>query len=295
MNSAIYHHIPIIVFATLILEACAESFPEDTNGASLLFDLINDSLQTSTQVVDTLSEPGVSLNGTINIFTSELSSIQPVRVNLNTQPKSDVRFDITSSDTTEGLLSMDNAFFKDSFNLRFTTNNWDIPQTVYVRGESDDTVDGDIVYSIILGSLVSADSDYNGLDPSDIAAINFDTDVMGAKTYRAAVSPTSGLVVSEQGQIDQFGVVLSAAPVGTVIIPISSSDTSEVSVSTGKIVFNAVNWHIPISVTVTGVDDSVKDGDSITMINIGPLSSSDPNYSGLTAPSVSVKNLDDEN
>src|SRR5262249_26304933 len=54
-------------------------------------------------------------------------------------------------------------------------------------------------------------------------------------------------------------------------------------------------WNAPQTVTVTGVDDSVKDGNVMYAITVGPATSADPRYAGLDPADVTVTNIDDEN
>ncbi len=284
----------LIVLLIIILGSCSTNFPEDRGGDYFLYDLLSNSDSTTEVVSPFPTEPGLSFGGTSTIFTSEQSTPHTVMVSLKTKPESEVLVNLESSDTTEASLSTDGIDFTASVELLFDSGNWDISQPFLVKGLPDGVVDGDIIYSVIFHKLVSSDPVYNGIDPSDIAAINFDTDIQGPTLYEVNVSPTYGLVVTEDGDTMQFGVVLTAPPSGTVLIPIASSDTGEVKVSTNKIVFNALNWFDPITVTLTGVDDPQKDGDIPVTINLGPLSTSDPNYQSVPVPSVSVINLDND-
>ncbi len=108
------------------------------------------------------------------------------------------------------------------------------------------------------------------------------------------VSPTSDLETTELGGTTQFSVVLNTPPTDTVTIGISSSDTSEGTVSSSSIVFTPENWDIPQIVTITGVNDADLDGDVAYQIITGPAMSSDVNYSGFDAADVDVTNIDDD-
>jgi hypothetical protein len=59
-------------------------------------------------------------------------------------------------------------------------------------------------------------------------------------------------------------------------------------------VFTAADWNMPQTVTVTGVDDEVRDGDQVYTIVVAPVTSGDAFYHGLPVPSVGVTNLDDD-
>ena len=70
------------------------------------------------------------------------------------------------------------------------------------------------------------------------------------------VTPTSGLTTTEAGGTATFTVVLTSRPVADVTIGLSSSDTTEGTVSPSSLTFTSANWNIPQTVTVTGVDDA---------------------------------------
>ena len=74
-------------------------------------------------------------------------------------------------------------------------------------------------------------------------------------------TPTSGLITTEAGGTATFDVVLDTQPTGDVTIGISSSNTAEDTVSTASLTFTSANWSTAQTVTVTGVDDDLDDGD----------------------------------
>ena len=80
--------------------------------------------------------------------------------------------------------------------------------------------------------------------------------------------------------------MLAEAPTADVIIPISSSDTTEGGVSSASLTFTTGNWNVAQIVTVTGMDDSQPDGDIGFTVITGNPTSADPGYNALTAASV---------
>src|SRR5262249_4018270 len=74
------------------------------------------------------------------------------------------------------------------------------------------------------------------------------------------ITPTMGLVTSEAGGTATFRVVLTSLPTADVTITFSSSNTAEGTVPV-SIAFTPANWNVAQTVTVTGVDDNVDDGD----------------------------------
>jgi prepilin-type N-terminal cleavage/methylation domain-containing protein len=75
------------------------------------------------------------------------------------------------------------------------------------------------------------------------------------------VFPTSGLTTTEAGGGASFTIVLSAAPTDDVMIGLSSSDTSEGTVSPASVTFTTADWSSAQNIIVTGVDDALIDGD----------------------------------
>src|SRR5205085_642965 len=109
------------------------------------------------------------------------------------------------------------------------------------------------------------------------------------------VSPTAGLVTTEAGGTATFTIVLNTKPSGgTVTIGLSSSNTAEGTVSPASVVFGGGNWNVPQTVTVTGVDDLVADGNIVYTIITAPASSLDPAYNGQNPPDVTVTNTDND-
>ena len=56
-------------------------------------------------------------------------------------------------------------------------------------------------------------------------------------------------------------MVLNTQPTADVTIALSSSDTTEGTVGPASLTFTTANWNVAQTVTVTGVDDAVVDGD----------------------------------
>ena len=75
-------------------------------------------------------------------------------------------------------------------------------------------------------------------------------------------------------------------------IGVSSSDTTEGTVSPSLLTFTSANWNANQTVTVTGVNDSLDDGNQSYTIVLASANSSDSGYSGLNPNDVSVTNTD---
>ena len=83
-------------------------------------------------------------------------------------------------------------------------------------------------------------------------------------------------------------------PTADVTITLSSSDTTEGTVSPASLTFTPVNALTTQTVTVTGVDDQSDDGTVAYRIVTAAAGSSDPGYSGLNPADVAASNTDDD-
>ncbi|MBK8020843.1 MAG: hypothetical protein IPK19_05295 [Chloroflexi bacterium] len=220
---------------------------------------------------------GVSVNPTSGLVTSEAGSTATFDVVLSSQPTADVTIALSSSDTAEGTVQPA---------ITFTSANWATPQTVTLIGVDDSIDDGDVAYTIIT-TVASGDVSYNALAAPDVSVTNADDDTAGVN-----VNPMSGLVTTEAGGTDTFSVILVTQPEADVTINLSSSDTTEGTVQPA-ITFTSANWATPQTVTVTGVNDSIDDGD-IAYTIVTTVTSGDAHYNNLAAADVNVTNGDDD-
>lgn len=224
--------------------------------------------------------PGITASPTNNIFTSENAGTAQFRVVLDVRPSADVTIPVASSNPAEGVT--------DVSSLTFTADNWNQPQTVTVTGVDDNLQDGTVFYNINLGPATSADSGYNGMQGPTVRVGNADNDP------GVTVIPTSGLVTTEGGGTATFNVHLNTQPTDTVTVSIATSNPNEGTVSTSQLVFDTGNWNQDQTVTVTGVDDFVVDGNVAYTVITGAAQSNDPIYNGFNPPDVALINQDND-
>lgn len=99
--------------------------------------------------------------------------------------------------------------------------------------------------------------------------------------------------VSENFTTDTFTVELTAEPVSDVVILLSSADTDEVTVSPSTLTFTNLDWDSPRTVTVTGVRDSIVDGDQITAVVLSvDDANSDDDFDNVADQTVLVTTTD---
>ncbi|WP_417748223.1 Calx-beta domain-containing protein [Rosistilla oblonga] len=225
----------------------------------------------------------IIITPTTGLQTSEAGGSSSFTVRLGEQPTGNVSFNLSSSDTTEGTI--------DKSSLSFTSTNWNTPQTVTVTGVNDSIADGNVPFQIITSAITSTDSKFNGVNPSDISVTNLDDGDAAGITILDA----TGLTTRESGtRSDTFRVVLNSQPTATVTIPLSSNNALEGTVSPSQLVFTTSNWNVPQTVTVTGQNDDIDDGDQSYKIVLAKPTGSDAAYTALSANEVTVTNVDDD-
>jgi hypothetical protein len=79
-----------------------------------------------------------------------------------------------------------------------------------------------------------------------------------------------------------------------VTIAVRSNDESEGTVAPELLTFTPDSWDVAQSVTVTGADDKVDDGDVTYGITLGPADSTDDAYDGLDPGDLTLANVDDD-
>ena len=155
--------------------------------------------------------------------------------------------------------------------LTFTPANWITPQTVSLTAVDDIAVEGTTV-ELLAHSMSSSDAAYAALSPALPVTIQ-DND-----TGTVLVIESDGsTVVVEGGTTDTFTVALSAPPPAPVTITFDAGD--QLGVSPATLTFDTATFATPQTVTVTAVDDTVREGihsGSITGASSDPLFGSVP-------------------
>ena len=182
-------------------------------------------------IAETDSSTSVDETGNTDTFT----------IVLDARPASNVRFDITSSDTGEATVTS---------SLTFTNTNWNMPQTATVTGVDDDIIDGAQISTITVAvDDASSDEFVDSVADQTVTATTTDNDVAGFTIVESAGSTS----VAETGTTDTFTIVLNAQPASNVVLTVTSNDTGETTVNT-PLTFTNANWNTAQTVTVTGVD-----------------------------------------
>src|SRR5207249_6176700 len=91
-----------------------------------------------------------------------------------------------------------------------------------------------------------------------------------------------------------FAVVLNTQPTANVTIGLSSNDLTEGTVAPASVTFTTANWNVAQTVTVTGVDDPIVDGNIAYTIVTAPATSTDPQFGRVKSREVVVTYEDNE-
>ena len=244
---------------------------------------LSDSDTVTINLTDVVEVNAINVTPT-GLTTTEAGGTATFTIVLNSQPTADVVIPLSSNDTTEGTVSL--------ASVTFTSTNWNVAQTITVTGVDDALVDGSVAYSIVTGAATSTDPAYNGRNAADVTGTNTDDEVVVPGTI--SVSPNAGLTTTEAGGVAAFIIVLDTAPTANVTIGLTSSDTTEGTITVASVTFTPTNWNVPQLVTVTGVNDDAVDGNVAYTIVTASSTSTDPSYDGINATDVSLTNFDNE-
>ena len=130
---------------------------------------------------------------------------------------------------------------------------------------------------------------YNGGDGNDVVL------VAAAAPGFTVVQSGGGTSVTEAGGADTFTVVLTAQPTSDVVISVVSGDLSEATVSPATLTFTSANWNAAQTVTVTGVDDALDDGDVVSQVTLAVVdASSDDTFDAVANQTVNVTTVDND-
>ena len=210
-----------------------------------------------------------------------------------------VEFDVYTSDSTEGIVNYPSTVI-------FTKQNWNIPQSVYVEGQYDMKVDGDVHYNISF--IYSSEYTQSGVvanDPSfaryhyqhpaqHIELINLDSKQDSNTTNGLRIKWGKGTrkYTSEVGSFCEIQAKLEYEPnwqTETVVFDVFSSDTTEGAINfPSSLTFTHQNWDIWQPIYVQGIPDGKKDGDVYYNVSFSYVSeftpgaqfkSNDPSFS----------------
>ncbi|HND50898.1 MAG TPA: LamG domain-containing protein, partial [Pirellulaceae bacterium] len=187
--------------------------------------------------------------------TTESGGISPRQaVSLRSRPKSNVTVFVSSSDPSEGLVQTTaSGPGSETIELKFTPDNWLMPQSFYLKGVDDLMRDGNVSYKFAV-SARSDDDVYRKLPSVEFTANNHDNDALGF-----TVSSPQETV---PGRVNVFSVKLNSQPIGEVSVTMTPRN-GQVAVNNARpgdpatLVFNKFNWNVPQTAQVVAIDDKI--------------------------------------
>ncbi len=220
--------------------------------------------------------PGVTVSP--NVLAVNEGETGEYRLSLSTLPTAPVTISVSNPDDTAVTLS--------ATSLTFTTDNWNSVQMVTVSGVEDTDANNETVQ--LTHTATSTDPGYNGAAVTISAvAVTVDDD----ETAGVTVSPTT-LAVDEGGN-GTYTLMLTKRPTVPVTIMVSNPDTTAVTLSATSLTFTTDNWNSVQTVTVSGVEDTDADHETVQLTHTA--TSTDADYAGgVTIDPVAVTLTDND-
>ena len=160
-------------------------------------------------------------------------------------------------------------------------------QTTTITSVDDNIAEGNEAVVLDITGVSGGGAAESGT-PQQIAVTITDDDSAGFTLSKTTAS------VAETGTTDTFTVVLNSEPTANVTLTLGDNDSSEV-LYPSSVVFSTGNWSTSQTVTLTGKDDDVDDGNRSTLLTLIP-GSGDGNYNSpsLAARTVTVTTTDND-
>jgi hypothetical protein len=221
---------------------------------------------------------GLSLSLSSDVV-AEGGAAQTATVTLHSEPMAPVTVVVQASTTGDITLTG---------NVAFDAGNWHTPQHVAILAAAEWLVDGD-VYVDISATATSDDATYDG-----VAATHQTIRVSDDDAASLVFTPPSSLVTTEAGGSTVFQAKLGARPASSVTVPVYVTDASEGTLQQTSLVFGPTNWWKNQPVTVVGKNDDYDDGNQSHWVKLGPTTSSDGNFDGMSHAGFQLTNTDND-
>ena len=177
--------------------------------------------------------------------------------------------------------------------LVFDSTNWDQIQNIYVAAANDSQEEGKRVIAISHSVQAVADDSnnasqqatvdaYNGIKVDNVLVTVIDNDTAGFFINEVRKDEfDNGTTVLEgntvEGIVDSYTIELTKAPTSPVTIALDY-DANQLQLSQDVITFDATNWDQPITITVTALDDTLREDQKLAMISHTVVASADSAY-----------------
>ncbi len=122
-------------------------------------------------------------------------------------------------------------------------------------------------------------------------AIPSDTSNPGISGFTVAIQ---GGVTTEAGGTTNVTVRLTSQPSANVTVNAQSDRPSEGTIAPSSLTFTTENWATPQTITATGVNDAIDDGNQVYTVSWGATISADPAYAAIRPDGAGLANVDDD-
>ena len=200
-------------------------------------------------------------------------------LSLSSIPTDDVTIAVAVSDETEIAVS--------TSEVKIEKGLWDSPIDIYVSAVDDHIIDGDIKSKVVM-TMTSGDANFNG-KTKEVEFTTVDDDIAEFDIISEAAS-----YPENSGSEVNLTVALKSEPSADVTVAVSSSDVTELEVTSNKtLTFTKENWNAPQTVTLKVVDDNQADGTQMAFVKF-TATSEDTNFNGIVGQSAIYSIIDNE-
>ena len=225
--------------------------------------------------------PAIEVDPSTALNLTEEGATGTYNVKLRTQPSGGVKVRVVSGNTAVTVNAGATA------DTDFTTTNWNTTQAVTVTAVNDTNLIDETVTLTFSTVNASTSADYDNVTDVTRTVNVYDND----RSPGIVTSAVSGSATEAGGQAT-FTVKLNTRPSTNLSTTVGIQDGTEGVVSPTFFNWDSSNWNTERTVTVTGANDDVDDGDQTYNIRIYHGSGA-PEYLSITKD-VSVTTEDDD-
>ena len=253
----------------LVLTVVGDSDPSFLTAPALRVSVINSDDETA----------GITAFPIDGIRLAEAGSPGTSAIQLSRAPAAIVRIPLVSLTPNEASV--------EPSELVFTPSDWNVAQTVTLRGVDDGRQDGTQAFSVRVGPAISEDPEFSGLAGRQIQGETLDDDIA-----RLVWNYNLPLTVVESQSLT-YTVALGTRPDLTVELAITSAIPASVTVTPALVTFTPADWKTPKVITLSAPDNGTNQ--PTLLLNIThTLRTVDPVYTNFVGetplPAVIVDN-----
>jgi hypothetical protein len=217
---------------------------------------------------------------TSTLTVAENAGTNTFTVKLTAKPAATVKLTVVSGSPGDATVS--------PATLTFDPADWNTPQTVTVTGVNDNYPGDDTAIVTVAVDTPNSDVAWALVANKTVTVTCTNDDAAGF-----SVTPTA-VTVAEAGGPATFDVQLTAQPANDVTFTVVSSSTAEATVNKATLTFTNLNWNVPQTVTVTGVNDNHLGNDSATVTVAVDAANSDNGWGAVANQTVAVTCTNDD-